>query len=156
MAEDAAGNASTVSTEVYDITIDLTIPVVSASPAGGSFFNSVDVTLSATDSDDPSPIIYYTTDGSTPTTASTVYTAPITITSDTTLNFMAEDAAGNSSTVSSEVYDITIDVTAPIVSASPAGGSFFNSVDVTLTTTDAVDPAPITYYTTMCAHRSDQ
>jgi len=148
MATDAAGNASAASTESYVITIDVTAPTVSASPTGGSFLNSVDVTLSATDDTDPTPIIYYTTDGTAPTTASLVYTAPITITSDTTLGFMATDAAGNASAASTESYVITVDVTAPVVSASPTGGTFVDSVDVTLSATDAVDPAPTIYYTT--------
>ena len=148
IAVDSSGNVSPVITESYLITIDPTVPVVSASPTGGLFFNSVDVTLSATDDTDPSPTIYYTIDGSAPTTASPVYTAPITITSDTTLNFMATDAAGNVSDVSTETYLVTIDVTAPTVSASPIGSTYVSSVDVTLTATDDTDPAPAIYYTT--------
>jgi len=241
MAVDAAGNTSPVSTEDYVITIsDVTPPVVSASPTSGTFTSSVDVTLSATDAVDPSPTIHYTTDGSAPTTASPVYAGLITITADTTLNFMAVDAAGNTSPVSTEDYVITTpsivtltieaidnngvtrsmwngiildgttlgtgfapasylvttgveytafvgefgpyvfdhwedastdssrlitiiedttitafmldtslsDVTPPVVSASPTSGTFVSSVDVTLTATDAVDPAPTIYYTT--------
>ena len=39
--------------------------------------------------------IYYTTNGSTPTTGSSVYSAPITLNADTTLRFFAVDTAGN-------------------------------------------------------------
>jgi len=148
LATDSSGNVSLVVTEVYVITTpDVTAPVVSANPTSGTFYNSVDVTLSATDDTDPSPTIYYTTDGSTPTTSSTVYTSLITITADTTLSFIATDSSGNTSAVSTENYVITVDVTAPVVSANPTSGTFINSVDVTLSAIDAVDPSPTIYYT---------
>jgi len=116
LATDSSGNTSLVGTQVYVITAaDVTAPVVSASPTGGTYVNSVDVTLSATDDTDPTPTIYYTTDGSAPTTASSVYTAPITITSDTTLGFLATDSSGNISLVSTESYAITPSTTSEII-----------------------------------------
>ena len=140
-----ATNTTYTATYIFDIAA----PVVSASPTGGNFVSSVDVTLTATDAVDPTPTIYYTIDGSTPTITSPVYTAPITITADTTLGFIAADSSGNVSPVSTESYVITADdVTAPVVFASPTSGTFVNSVDVTLTATDDTDPSPIIYYTT--------
>ncbi len=62
----------------------------------------------ATDDIDPSPTIHYTTDGTTPTTASPVYVSLITITTDTTLSFLATDSSGNTSLVGTQVYVITI------------------------------------------------
>ena len=50
--------------------------------------------------------IYYTTNGSTPTTSSLVYTAPIVIPSSATLMYFGKDAAGNVSAVMSQTYDI--------------------------------------------------
>jgi hypothetical protein len=44
-------------------------------------------------------VIYYTTDGSTPTTGSSVYTGPITVDTTTTLRFFAVDDVGNPSIV---------------------------------------------------------
>src|SRR3970282_2273573 len=113
MAKDASGNTSPVSTVSYVITPDVTAPTVSANPTSGTYASSVVVTISATDDFDPSPIIYYTTDGTTPTTGSPVYASLITITADTTLNFMAKDASGNTSPVSTEVYVITVPPNVP-------------------------------------------
>ncbi|MDH5543762.1 MAG: chitobiase/beta-hexosaminidase C-terminal domain-containing protein, partial [Nitrospinota bacterium] len=50
---------------------------------------------------------YYTTDGSGPTTASTVYSSAISISSNATLKFFSVDNAGNSEVVKAETYTIT-------------------------------------------------
>ncbi len=57
----------------------------SFSPAGGSFTGSQTVTISA----DEGSALYYTTDGSAPTTASTLYTAPLTVSATTTVRAIA-------------------------------------------------------------------
>src|SRR5204863_4554006 len=75
-------------------TVAVATPVFN--PNGGTFDTSVTVTI--TDST-PGATIYYTTDGSTPTTASTVYTGPITLTATTTLKAMAAAPGKASSTV---------------------------------------------------------
>ena len=63
---------------------------------------TLDVTLSATDDQDPTPTIHYTTNGSTPTTGSPVYASPIHVTDqgtgvDMTIKFLAVDDSGNAS-----------------------------------------------------------
>ncbi|MDE6299745.1 MAG: chitobiase/beta-hexosaminidase C-terminal domain-containing protein [Muribaculaceae bacterium] len=68
-----------------------TKPVVTASPNGGTFSNSVTVSLSVT----PATDIYYTIDGSTPTTSSAHYTSPLTFTETTTLKTYAANNAGS-------------------------------------------------------------
>ncbi|WP_048065524.1 DUF2341 domain-containing protein [Methanosarcina acetivorans] len=93
MAVDAAGNQAPIQTENY--TIDKVAPVVTASPEGGLYGHELDVVLSATDEVDTDPTIYYTTDGSVPTTNSTLYTAPVHITDKTLLKSMGVDEAGN-------------------------------------------------------------
>ena len=53
---------------------------------------------------DSNPAIYYTLNGTTPTTASTKYVNPITISNKTILEFMAVDKAGNQALVQIEKF----------------------------------------------------
>jgi len=123
----------------YTVTgTDFTAPTVQASPNTGTYNTVQNVTLSA---DEPATI-YYTTDGTTPTSSSNQYTAPININTTTTLKFMAIDTAGNQGLVQTETY--TIDTIAPTVQANPSGG-LFNATQIITLTTD--EPATI-YYTT--------
>jgi len=140
----------TISAYYFDPNLDVTPPTVFANPLGGTFLNTVDVTLIATDDLDPNPVIHFTLDGSPATTSSPVYSIPITINTDTTVNFIAIDNSGNQSPASFfEDYVITInDTTPPTVSANPTGGVFFNEGDVLLTASDDLDPNPAIYYTT--------
>lgn len=73
------------------IAIDNTAPSSSASPAGGVYGSAQSVTLNANEA----ATIYYTTDGSIPTAASSAYSSPISIASDASLKFYAVDSAGN-------------------------------------------------------------
>ncbi len=86
-----------------DETGDITPPDVQASPPGGPFNVPQSVILSA---DEPA-YIFYTTDGSPPTTESTLHADPIQIDVTTTIRFMAIDMAGNYSSEGSAyfVYD---------------------------------------------------
>ena len=122
--EGVCGNQSGTVTEVY--TIDTTSPAnLTASPPGGSYCPT-SVTLSC---DDPGATIYYTTDGGGPNTGSPVYTIPIDIGVDTTLNFMAVDSCGNQADTMTEPYDI--DTEAPTVSIiSPTDGAYLNDTTV--------------------------
>ncbi|HBA85495.1 MAG TPA: hypothetical protein DCZ95_15520 [Verrucomicrobia bacterium] len=84
---------------------DHTPPTAGYSPQNTITTNTtLSVTLSALDDQDPSPVIYFTTNGSAPSTASTVYSAPILVTDqgsgvDRTIKFFARDASGNTSGV---------------------------------------------------------
>ncbi|MBV5337919.1 MAG: chitobiase/beta-hexosaminidase C-terminal domain-containing protein, partial [Deltaproteobacteria bacterium] len=76
---------------------DVTAPVTTASPASGVYASTQTVTLSCSDTSGTAcAAIYYTTDGTEPTTASAVYGDPLTINPTTTLKFFAQDLAGNS------------------------------------------------------------
>ena len=85
------------------IVIDNAAPSSIADPAGGVYNSAQSVTLSA---GEPASV-YYTTDGSVPTTDSSVYSSPISIASDAVLKFYAVDAAGNvEAGVKQEAYAI--------------------------------------------------
>ena len=83
------------------------------------------VSLSCVDGGSGCSATYYTTDGSTPTTTSAVYSGPIAISSDTTLKFFSADNAANSEVVKTEDYEI--DTTAPVTTASPQGRLTFDT-----------------------------
>lgn len=82
--------------------LDDVAPTVQASPAGGAFSTTVNVTLQ---SNEPASI-YHTTDGSIPTVNSPRYSLPLAISETKTLKFMAIDTAGNSSAFRAETYTI--------------------------------------------------
>lgn len=116
-------------------------------PGGQSFSGTLSVSI--TDST-PGASIYYTTNGSTPTTASTKYSGPITISGTETINAIASAAGFVQSTMSSETYNLLTQAIAPAF--SPVAGAFSTPQSVTLSsdtpnaaiyyTTDGSTPAP--------------
>jgi YD repeat-containing protein len=89
------------------LTVDTTPPVTTAAPVGGIYTDTQTVTLTCNDNGGKGcDTIYYTTDGATPTTSSSVYSAALTIAATTTLKFFAKDLAGNTETVKTRVYTI--------------------------------------------------
>src|SRR5205814_3913005 len=117
-------------------TIKAATPVLS--PAGGTYLSSVTVTITDTTQ---GAAIYYTTDGSTPTSASTRYTSAFAVTQNATVRAIAAASGMTDSDVASAAY--AIKVTTPTV--SPASGTYTSSVTVTLA--DTTSGAAI-YYTT--------
>jgi hypothetical protein len=97
---DAAGNTAEVIRTVYVADpLDVTAPITTSSPPGNTYTSTQSVTLTA---NEPSTI-YYSTDGSTPTT---VYTTAIPIYASTTLKFFANDIVGNIESTNTQVYSI--------------------------------------------------
>ncbi len=112
------------------------------SPGGGNYTAPKSVTLSETT---PGVTIYYTTDGSTPTTASTSYTGPIAlVASPTTIKAVAAGGGFNASTITQATYYVTFP-TAATPSFSPS--SYTYTTPQTVTISDTSSGATI-YYTT--------
>ena len=77
---------------VLDVETGPSKPTVTASPASGKkFTESITVTLSVS----PSVTIYYTTDGTTPSASSAVYSSALTFTETTTLKTFVENEVGS-------------------------------------------------------------
>ena len=110
------------------------------SPASQSFNSSVQVTI--TDSTSGASI-YYTTDGTAPTTASTKYSAPFTITTTTTVNAIAAGTGLLQSPVASATYTLTTQATMPVFNPPPGSYASVQSVAISTTTLNAT-----IYYTT--------
>jgi glucosylceramidase len=114
------------------------------SPAGGSYTSVQSVSLSTTTA---GASIYYTTDGSTPTNTSTLYspTKPIAVASTMTINAIAAEPPGYlNSNVATATYTINLPVAAtPTFSLAP--GTYGTAETVNLY--DATTGASI-YYTT--------
>jgi hypothetical protein len=129
---------SAVATGAYTITVPASAPTFS--PAPGPYASVQTVTLADATS---GASIYYTLDGSTPTTSSALYSAPITVSASETINAIAIAPGGSASAVSSGVYTITPPAGAPTF--SPAPGAYTSTQSVTLS--DTTSGASI-YYTT--------
>ena len=108
---DQAGNISLPVSA--SIVLDTMPPVTTASPGGGFYNSGLFVTLMASEA----ATIYYTIDGTTPTTGSPIYSGPINVGSTTTLSYFAVDLVGNiEQPVKSATY--IIDTTPPVVVSS--------------------------------------
>lgn len=110
---------------------DTVAPTVAATPAAGTYNAAQSVSLSA---NEPATI-YYTTDGSTPTTASARFSTPIEVAVGVTLKYFAVDIAGNVGAVVTSAY--LVDATAPAVFAYPSGARYPAPVSVTLRSNEA-------------------
>jgi hypothetical protein len=150
----ATGNSSSaVGSATY--TIDLSqasAPTFSLAP--GTYTSSQVVTLSVTAPlptvsysvnalIGPLSTIYYTTDGSIPTTNSPVYSGPIAIDATETIRAIAVVTGHSTSSVSSAIYTITSPAAAPVF--SPAPGTYTSAQTVTIGT---ATPSATIYYTT--------
>ena len=135
-----AGGLSNKGT-VFAISATPTVATPTFAPAGGTFYKSTLVTLSDTTS---GATIYYTTNGTDPTTNSPVYTKAFSLTASATVKALATAPGYTSSAMASASYIVYLP-TAATPTVAPAGGAFIKSTIVTLS--DATSGATI-YYTT--------
>ncbi|MGD0519983.1 MAG: chitobiase/beta-hexosaminidase C-terminal domain-containing protein [Terracidiphilus sp.] len=126
---------SAVSTATYTCGARVATPTFS--PAAGTYFAPQTVTISDATG---GATIYYTTNGSTPTTASTVYSAAISVAVTQTVKAIATLSGDANSLVGSAAY--TIRVNTPTF--APAAGTY--TAVQTVTISDATAGATI-YYT---------
>jgi LysM repeat protein len=110
------------------------------SPAAGSYATSQSVTISDATA---GATIYYTTNGTTPTTSSAVYSGPITVSATETLEAIAVETGYTNSPVATAAYTIAPVLPAPTF--SPAASTYATSQSVTIS--DSTAGATI-YYTT--------
>ena len=97
-------------------------------PGSDTFSSSQVVTISDATT---GAVIYYTTDGSTPTTSSTVYQNSFTVTATTTVNAIAIAPGSNPSSVATATYTLTPDLGDS--SYSHSGTDYANFINATYT-----------------------
>ena len=127
---------------VLTLTTQPITPTPTFSPAAGTYTSSQTVTISDSLA---GATIYYTTDGTTPTTSSTVYSSPITVSSSETIQAIATASGYSQSTVAIAAYIINGIPVAPTPTFNPPGGTYTSAQTVTIS--DSLSGAEI-YYTT--------
>jgi hypothetical protein len=120
------------------------VPPTAATPtfnvADGTYTSAQTVSIADTT---PDAVIYYTLDGSTPTTSSTIYSGPISVSSSETINAIAMATGYTTSAVATATYVINLPATtAPVF--NPAAGTYTSIQKVKIT--DSMKGASI-YYT---------
>jgi uncharacterized repeat protein (TIGR03803 family) len=119
---------SPVTTGTYTITLPPAAPVFS--PGAGTYTSAPTVTITSSGA----TAIYYTTNGSTPTSSSTLYTGPITISTSLTLEAIGTNSSGTSPvTTGNYTINLSQQVAPPVF--NPSGGTFSSPQTVTITST---------------------
>jgi len=122
-------NDAIASTKVGELRVQNQVATPAANPAGGAYTSAQSVTLSCATAN---TTIYYTLDGSDPTTNPTklTYVSAITVPMGTTLKAYAAAAGMTDSSVMTESYAQMGTVATP--TANPAGGVYASAQSVTL------------------------
>ena len=121
IAELTGDTNSAVASAAYTITV----PTPAFTPATGTYHSAQSVTLSDATS---GATIYYTTNGKTPSSASTKYTGTITVSTSETIQAIAELTGDTNSAVSTATYTFQ----APTPTFSLPTGSYAGSLSVTI------------------------
>ncbi len=109
---DPASSSTTTTPPSTNTTVTVTAPTIS--PNGGTFTNSVNVTLASTTS---GASIRYTTDGSTPTASSMLYASAFVLTNSATVKAIAFSGSTGSAVTTATFTRAT--VTTPVVTNTP-------------------------------------
>jgi hypothetical protein len=124
--------ASSVSSATYTINLGQ-VAAPTFLPAGGSYSSSQSVAISSTTS---GASIRYTTDGTDPTsTAGTLYSSAISVSSSRTIKAIAYKLGMSDSSVVQQDYVISGSKRVATASFSPAGGSFSGDLSVSISCT---------------------
>jgi len=115
------------------------------SPAPGTYTSAQTVTIVTNIG--VGATIHYTIDGSTPTTSSSIYTAPLTVAATETIQTIAVAAGYDQSAVSSATYTITSSKTAQAITFNGPPSLTYGQTPQALAAT-ASSGLPITYYIT--------
>lgn len=131
---------SAVSSAAYTINGAQATPTFS--PVAGSYGPTQSVTITSTGAD----AIYYTADGTSPTTGSTLYTGAVSVATSETLKALAVKAGWSNSSIGSAVYTINGAVATPTF--SPVAGTYSSAQSVTVSDANSGLPGFAMYYTT--------
>jgi hypothetical protein len=132
---------SAVASATYTVTRTVAATPTFTPASGTTFTSSLSVSIA---DGTAGATIYYTTDGSTPTTSSSVYSGPIKITATATVNAIATASGFTQSAVGSAAYTLLVPAATPTI--SPASGTRF-ATTLTAAISDTTVGATI-YYTT--------
>ena len=137
---------SSVATAAYIINAAATSQAASPTftPGAGTYASAHTVSISSAT---PSATIYYTTNGTTPTTSSAVYSGPITVSANETLEAIATARGLTNSAVSTAAYIVNVATASQVASPtfSPAAGAYASAQTVSIS---SATPSATIYYTT--------
>jgi hypothetical protein len=109
-----------------------TVAAPSFSPGGGTYSSAQNVMITTATG---GASIRYTTDGSTPSeTAGTIYSGPVNISSNATLNAIAYESGFTDSSITSATYTVGSQQPVAAPTFSPGGGSYTSAQNVTIAT----------------------
>lgn len=141
-------NNSATATAAYTIGNTQTVATPVFSPAAGTYTSAQSVSITSATS---GAEIRYTTDGSEPTTSSSLYTTPLTISTTTTVKAKAFKSGMTASVTATAAYTISSTQTVASPVFNPAGGTYTSTQSVTITcatsgaqiryTTDGTEPS---------------
>jgi uncharacterized repeat protein (TIGR03803 family) len=129
---------------------DWSLPIIpipgtpTITPNGGAYTTVQNVTLSDSDA---TANLYYTTDGTTPTAASTLYTGAFTVAATEPVQAIAIESSRLTSSVASATFTLS-GIAAPAVSLTPVSTTYGSTTGVTITAASNNNGSVVTFGTT--------